>query len=203
MPKTYKNKSLVSGLSIEDILTMGNKEFNTLNEKDLRKVVGRLVSAGNKRARRLMGKDMNTPAVENLLSSGGLLSTKGKTFGELRSEYKRAKAFLKAKSSTVKGVSAINKKLISKFKENGVTIKNSNELVNALRLYNEMKKRDPSLANRSMRYTVIEEAAKISDKLSFDEAITELNARLEKLYEESVPDEPDDISEFFDIEGDF
>ena len=51
MARTYKQPSIVSGMTIQDILNMDNKTFNSLNTSDMRKVVGRLVSAGNKRLR--------------------------------------------------------------------------------------------------------------------------------------------------------
>ena len=46
MPREYKQQSVVSGMSVQDILNIDNSIFNSLTESDLRKVVGRLVSAG-------------------------------------------------------------------------------------------------------------------------------------------------------------
>ena len=43
----------VKGLKISDILNIDLETFNKLNEKELRALTSRLVSAGNKRIRRL------------------------------------------------------------------------------------------------------------------------------------------------------
>ena len=70
-PKKYKQPSLVSGLSIDDILNMDIVDFNRLSEKDLKLVVGRMVSAVNKRLRRFEKKGISTPATRALMKSGG------------------------------------------------------------------------------------------------------------------------------------
>ena len=43
MARTYKQPSLVSGMTVQDILNMDNATFNKLTESEMRKGVGRLV----------------------------------------------------------------------------------------------------------------------------------------------------------------
>lgn len=100
MARAYKQKSIVSGLSIDDILNMDIDEFNKLNLSDLRKITGRLVSAANKRLRRFAASGIFTPATRAVERSGGSFSTKNKPLNALRSEFARAKTFLSAKTST-------------------------------------------------------------------------------------------------------
>ena len=68
-PKKYKQPSLVSGMSITDILNMDITDFNKLGFKNLKLVVGRLVSAVNKRLRRFEKKGIRTPATRSLMKS--------------------------------------------------------------------------------------------------------------------------------------
>ena len=56
----------VKGLKITDILDIDLDTFNNLNEKELRALTSRLVSAGNKRIRRLEKHDINSPAMQSL-----------------------------------------------------------------------------------------------------------------------------------------
>ena len=50
----------VKGLKISDILDIDLDSFNRLNEKELRALTSRLVSAGNKRIRRLQKYEINS-----------------------------------------------------------------------------------------------------------------------------------------------
>ena len=56
----------VKGLSIKDILNIDLDAFNNLSESDLRKITSRLVSASNKRIRRLKEHDINSPALRGM-----------------------------------------------------------------------------------------------------------------------------------------
>ena len=107
MAKTYKNPSIVSGLTIENILSMDIDKFNKLKEPDLKKIVGRLVSAANKRIRRMESAGIESPALSGVKRSGGTFSVKDKNLDQLRSEYARAKRFLTSKTSTIKGAKKV------------------------------------------------------------------------------------------------
>lgn len=116
MARTYKQPSLVSGMSVADIMNMDNRTFNKLSASDLRKVVGRLVSAGNKRIRNLQKGGYTTPALRGLEKTGGVLSTKGKDLNALRSEYARARNFLASKTSTKAGYIDVRNETIKEIK---------------------------------------------------------------------------------------
>ena len=91
----------VSGMSVEDIRQLDTR---TLSDKALKQALNRLVSAGNKRLRRL-GTDefgKNSPVVQRTKS----FSARGlKTRGEIKAEYERVRSFLdpSKKSHTVRG----------------------------------------------------------------------------------------------------
>ena len=101
MPKKPKTID-VKGLSVDEIIDM---DVNTLGEKDLRAVATRLVSAANKRIRRLQKSEYGTlsPAYERIKHQGRLFSVKGKDISGLRSEMAQMRSFVRLKTSTVKG----------------------------------------------------------------------------------------------------
>ena len=125
MARKYKNPSIVSGLSIENILSMDIKEFNKVSEPDLKKLVGRLVSAGNKRIRRMEEAGMESPALKRVKKSGGVISVKGKTTDELKTEFLRAKEFLTSKTSTIKGYKDVIKTTLNEMKKQGIDFRKS------------------------------------------------------------------------------
>ena len=100
----------VSGLSINDILSMDWTNIQKLNRRDLSQLTSRLASAGNKRLRRLEKAGLNeTPAYTAIKRSGGDFSVKSKTINELRSEFSRVRTFLdpSTKTSTVRGAEKV------------------------------------------------------------------------------------------------
>lgn len=104
----------VTGKSIRDIMNIAEGDFLSFSEKDQKLVTSRLVSAGNKRARRFV-KITGQPINLKSYTSGGKFSVKGKTKkgGELYKEFKRVKEFLSRKTSSAKGY----KEFIKKMKE--------------------------------------------------------------------------------------
>ncbi|WP_407416492.1 hypothetical protein [Methanobrevibacter sp.] len=99
----------VKGLKINDILNIDLDTFNNLNESQLRAITSRLVSAGNKRIRRLEEHNINSPALQGL-GKNNRFSTKlssdvkkGNQTNKLREEFARARSFLVAETSTIKG----------------------------------------------------------------------------------------------------
>lgn len=97
----------VKGLKISDILNIDLDAFNKLNESELRALTSRLVSAGNKRIRRLKEHDINSPALQHLEKGFSTkLSSEVKQeqrVNKLRSEFSRARSFLTSETSTIGG----------------------------------------------------------------------------------------------------
>lgn len=125
MAKKYKQPSIVSGMSVEDILSMDIEKFMKLSTSELRKVTGRLVSAGNKRIRALEKSGYSTPATRQVSKSGGIFSTKGKELNALRSEFTRAKQFMQSGTSTKTGYIKTRNIALDRMKEQGVDVRGS------------------------------------------------------------------------------
>ena len=150
MARKYKQQSIVSGMSVQDILNMDINTFNKLNASDLRKVVGRLVSAGNKRLRSFERANERSPATRHVAKSGGKFSTKGKDLNALRSEYTRAKNFMQAKTGTRKGWKQVKRETIAGLKKHGVEIAES-KFDDIWTAYEDLKELSPEVANRGLK----------------------------------------------------
>lgn len=134
MARQYKKQSSVSGLSISQILKMPESKFRQYSESDQRKIVGRLVSAGNKRLRTFEKYDVESPTVIDVIESGGKFSTRGKDEAGLLKELTRARAFLKSPTSTLSGWRKIENKMHEGLQKRGydVKIENLNVIANML-----------------------------------------------------------------------
>ena len=108
----------VKGLKITDILDIDLDTFNNLNEKELRALTSRLVSAGNKRIRRLEKHDINSPAMQSLGNEKKFSTklskdtSKQQRVNKLRAEFSRARSFLTSETSTISGYKQFNKRTI-------------------------------------------------------------------------------------------
>lgn len=203
MTRTYKQPSIVSGMQIQDILNMDNKTFNSLNTSDMRKVVGRLVSAGNKRLRSFERAGESSPATRHVAKSGGAFSTKGKDLNALRAEYTRAKNFLQAKTGTRKGWKQVKKETIAGMRKQGVEM-TEQQFNDVWKAYEDLKELSPEVANRGLKYSVLKDVADMVTETnkSADEIVTAVYENLSSIYEEQAGLEygVDGVSGFFEIE---
>lgn len=114
----------VSGISISDIMNIDINTFNKLGESDLRRITSRLVSAGNKRIRRLESAGITSPAYSSLGTSGNKFSTKlpkgiseTQRVNALRQEFSRTRGFLSMKTSTISGYNEYIKEMKEEISE--------------------------------------------------------------------------------------
>ena len=105
-----KTKNIdVNGMSITEIMNIDLDSFNKMNERELRAITSRLVSAGNKRIRRLTEKGITSPAIRSLGTDTSFSTklpkgvTREQRVNALRSEFSRARNFLSSKTSTMGG----------------------------------------------------------------------------------------------------
>ena len=203
MARKYKQPSIVSGMSVQDILNMDIDTFNKLNTSDLRKVVGRLVSAGNKRLRSFERAGESSPATRYVENSGGVFSTRGKDLNALRAEYTRAKNFLQAATGTRKGWRQVKNETLAGLKKHGVEMTES-QFNDVWTAYEDLKELSPEVANRGLKYSVLKDIADVvtdTDK-SADEIAAALYENLSQIYEEQarLNNGVDGVSGFFEIE---
>ena len=192
----------VAGKSISDILSIDYNTFNILGLSDMRKVVGRLVSAGNKRIRRFENANESSPALNQVYRSGGAFSTKGKNLNQLRSEFARAKNFLEAKTSTRKGWRAFKKETIEGLKKKGVNI-TEKQFDKVWQSYEKLKEISPEVSNRGLKYAVLKDISDmtIDDDINADDIVSRLQSDINDIYERNEGLNYDaGVSGFFEIE---
>lgn len=106
------SKFTVEGKSVETLLKNGSIHLHQYTESNLRAIVTRLSSAGNKRLRR--AGDTDSPAVLEVQRSGGAFTAKDKTHEQLKQEFLRLKAFFEDPTSTKQGWERIKKEATEK-----------------------------------------------------------------------------------------
>lgn len=183
--RTYKQPSVVSGLSVQDILNVDLATFNKWTESDLRKVVGRLVSAGNKRLRTFEKSNESSPAYRHVMKSGGHFSVAGKSIDQLRAEYKRARDFMTSQTGTKKGWIEVKKDTIASLEKQGVhlTVKQFDKMWET---YEKLKELDESVSLKSIKYTILQDISdQITDpEMDPDQLAVELSKTLDKRYQD-------------------
>lgn len=104
---------IIKGLKISDIMDISWERLNNLTLKEMRQLTGRLVSASNKRIRRLSktARGSSSFAYQYVEERGKNFSTRGKDINQLRTEFKTAKQFLSMKTSTIKGWNKYRKEM--------------------------------------------------------------------------------------------
>lgn len=94
-------------------MDMDWNDLNKLSPQEMKKVTSRLASAANKRIRRLEKTPRGTEsfAYQVVEERGRKFSVKGKNRNQLRNEFKNVRAFLKYKTSTIKGWNQYREKM--------------------------------------------------------------------------------------------
>lgn len=203
MARTYKQPSLVSGMTVNDILNMDEEAFNKLNLGDLRKVVGRLVSAGNKRIRSFEKSGASSPAYRQVTRSGGAFSTKGKNLNQLRAEYVRAKSFLTAKSGSKREWEKIKHKEINTLRKMGIDI-NEQTFDKFWKTYERLKESSPEVGEKKFKYEVLKEISRRTKKgQSIRKISNDIQKDLTKVYErlQEAESETTGTASFFETTG--
>lgn len=202
MPRAYKNPSVVSGMTIQDILNMDEDVYNDLSESDKRKVVGRLVSAGNKRLRSMASINERSPATRHIEKSGGAFSTKGKDLNALKEEYARAKGFLKARTSTRKGWATVKRETTEQLNRHGIDL-TVDQFDDFWETYEKIKEEHPDVAGKKNKYRIYADiTAMLDDPSKSPEDIAfELSSKYDEIYEKREAEQQGNgVSEFFAIE---
>lgn len=210
MKKKQKLNIDVKGLSINDIMNKDWNDLAKLNLSDLKALTQRLVSASNKRLKRLEQSNIGdySTALQNKKKSGTRFSTKGKNINELRKEFRRAKSFLKSKTSTIKGTKKVINRMSKKISGSGLNevggFKSERTYKRFWNIYHELEQTQSGLIGIVGGSTEVQKLVYDSMKhnRSNKGALEDINQRLDELYEDLYNDdyEDEDISDVFDID---
>ena len=168
----------------KEYINMGLNEFLSLNTSQLKKAVGTLRDVSAKRYKRLKEKVGDTQATMALEKSGGLISTKGKTLGELRKEFIRAKTFLEKKTSSVSGYQKMEKAILTSLKTKGIEM-SPQQYREFWGLYEQVKELDPMIADKQYKYKILEYINSNMNEMNSDDLVTNALNKLRESYEMS------------------
>lgn len=204
-----KSKINVNGLSINDILNMDWEDVSKLSRSELAKITSRLVSASNKRVKRLEQSNLGeSPALRGLKARENgqtRLSVKGKTHGQIEHTFITAKNFLSMKSSSISGYKKTIKNIRKSVSERigkDVSDLDISKLYSTLHKAQEMGLVD-GRGSKGSEYAVsqITDILENNPDKSIDDIIDDINDWYSNMYEEDESDyDEDDDAVFFDDE---
>lgn len=211
MKKKQKLNIDVKGLSINDIMNKDWNDLAKLNLTDLKALTQRLVSASNKRIKRLESSNVGdySSALQGRKKSGGRFSTKGKNINDLRSEFRKAKTFLKSKTSTITGTRKVINTMSKKITGSGLDkvggFKSERTYKRFWNLYHDLEQTQSGLigivGGSAEVQKIVYDAMK--NNRSNAGAIQEINQRLDELYEDLNNDDynfDEDDEDVFNID---
>lgn len=209
MARTYKQLSIVSGMTVDDILKMDEKTFDALSLSDLRKITGRLVSAGNRRLRAWEKREISTPATRSVDESGGAFSIAGKTKSGVVSEFMRVKKFMNRKTSTMKGFQEWQQNIETTLTKKNVPLEISENdkkgYLEAFKAFNRLRK-NSSKAKTISSDTLLKEIQqyrKEHPRRGWKRVATDLYKELNSIYEKQQEINNDSgTDKFFNVEQD-
>ena len=200
-PKTIA----VKGLSIDDIVNM---DINTLGEADLRAVATRMVSAANKRIRRLEKAEYGklSPAYGRIKNQGRMFSVKGKNMSQLRGEMAQMRSFIRLKTSTLSGWRKVRKYVEKRL---GGTMSES-DTIEFWRVYRKLEQESGGSINALYDSDKIQKMlhSEMSSGGSEEDLLERMLDNMDAEYEKMTKQEDDDnenetIGDIFDIKGVF
>ena len=177
-----KRNRVTTGMSIKDIIQITPDQLRGYKPSEQREILSRLASAANKRLSRLEKKGIETFATTELRLSGGKLSAQQNTEGDILREFYRAKKFLNARTSTVKGIKE-EKKRVEKIQEKFQT-ENAETITKAFALYDYLAKNNPTLigANTNYQKTINDISEIIENSPDLETALRNTVRDLEEKY---------------------
>lgn len=184
-------------MSTQQLIDMDINTFNSLTKTELSQVVSKIGATANKRIKSFQNANIQSPAY-NAVNRGGKITAKGKSLNQLRSEYSRARTFLKSKTGTVSGYKKTRQSTRTALAQSGVSVSDE-KMDEMLNVYEKLKDIDSSIADRRLKYKTMDEVGKMLDSGKNPDDITDFMInRINQLYEEMEETE-NDISEFFEI----
>lgn len=200
----------VKGLKVKDILNIDLDAFNNLNESQLRALTSRLVSASNKRIRRLKERDINSPAMRGL---GDIeqFSTKlnedikpEQRVNQLRSRFAKIRNFMTSETSTISGFNKFVKRIKTKLAEDlGMTYKDVDTKLNVGKMFDLLHQAQKDGLISSYRHSkgslqgreIITEQMIDNPEMSYEDLKKILKEKKDILYEESEKAEQEDLED--------
>ena len=179
---------------------MPYQDLKKLTDSELKVLVGRLVSAGNKRLRRYIAKKGELPNAGSKRKTTQTttqqdyekrkFSTVGKDRAGLFEEFKRSKNYMTAQTSSLTGEKAVRKQSQKQIKENfGITVSDADYDI-YWKAYERLKELHPEVDERNYKYTILSHMDKMIEQRkgkpykSYKTFARAIENKLQQIYEE-------------------
>lgn len=201
------SKDFIKGKTVQNILDTPLYDLKKMTDSELRTVVGRLVSAGNKRLRRYESKKGELPnAGRQGTYEERKFSTQGKDRTELMEEFKRAKNFFGAETSSLTGEKNVKTKSQQALNENfGISVSDEDYDI-YWKAFDRLKELHPEIDERNYKYTILSHMDKMIEKRkgkpykSYKTFARAVEKKLDDLYKENQRlSNADGTSGFFEL----
>lgn len=216
MPRKTTRKEVVEverPVRVGDILNMDSADFRALakDERRLRSYVQKLADAGNKRLKRFLAIDEESPAVIGVRETGGRFTTKGKSREELKREFMRIKDFYQSETGNLRSWRRVKEQTLETIeKDTGVEL-DENLWNKTWKAYEEIKSGNPWVKNKEYKYKLLDiiQNIAISDGRTTGASIarrlerqTDGESALDRFYKSQIEGTKDrGTSQFFNTES--
>lgn len=195
----------VRGMSIQDIQNLDPDFISKLGEADLRKISNRLVSAVNKRIRRLEKAGIESPALSSYKKKNYHFSTKGKNRNKLLEQHKLLTGFLGLKTSSVRGATKVRKEVLNRFEIPNMSKKRESEI---WYIYNRYREENSGVVGSTLssEQLIKELFSESNNHLQNADLESAFRKKANEMYERKIEEDTldlDSLFEGFDIEDFF
>lgn len=179
--------------SYKQYMNMTAKEIASMTEKEMRAAVRSFQKVVGARMSRLTKGDYQSQAAR-YMAERGKISTKGKDLNQLRAEFKRAKTFLQAKTSTVTGVKKVMAEYTRGLQDAGISV-TKGQAAQIFQAIDKIKASDPKAAGKGMKYALARAMAMdVEDGKTGEDYALEFGEKLDEIYQEQAAAEQDFLS---------
>lgn len=188
--------------TVKQSLGMDITDFMDLSGRELRAATKALTDAANKRLTRIRKSGIKSPAAMEVWSSGGKFGIAGKSEGQLRTEFLRARQFIEAPTSTVSGAKAARKRTQAGLRSEGLSI--DDELYNKLiQAYIDNINTNPAIQARTIKYMLRDNAESwtASTELDIEDIAQRIRDEIDSQYNPGGS-QYDGAARYFDLDED-
>jgi len=188
--------------TVKQALDLDITDFMNLSGRELRAATKALADAANKRLSRLESAGIASPAGYEIRESGGKFRIGGKSEGELRTEFLRAKQFMEDPYSKVKAAKEAQEEAGAALKQRiGITL-TQDQYNKVLKTYLDERNKNPEIIARTIKYQLNrEQESDIPANADIEDIADRITAELRQTYEPGGT-QYEGTAKYFDLEED-
>lgn len=179
--------------SYKKYMDMTAQEVSKMTEKEMRAAVRSMQKVVGARMSRLEKGDYQSQAARYMAERGGI-STKGKDLNQLRAEFKQARNFLQARTSTVTGVKKVMAEYAKGLQDAGINV-TKGQAATIFQAIDRIKASDPKAAGKGMKYALARAMSMdADDRMTAEDYVMKFGEKLDEIYQEQADAEQEFLS---------